>query len=138
MNPATIMQEIAERLDAIPNLRVHPHPPKTIVPPAAIVSYPERVEYDQTYGRGMTRVEGLQVWLVVGKATDRSARDALGGYVAEAGAASVKAVLEAVDGGDVWDDLHVVSVDFDVVTIASIDYMAAGFTINLTCQGGTA
>jgi hypothetical protein len=136
MNPAVIMQEIADRLDGIAGLRVFAHPPKTVTAPAAIVSYPQAVAYDQTYGRGMTRVNGLQVWLVVGKATERSARDDLGDYVAEAGPRSVKVALEAA-GADSWDDLHVESVEFDVVTIASIDYMAAGFTINLACQGGT-
>lgn len=134
MNLAPIMDEMAARLKTVGGLRVSAQPPKTIVPPAAIVSYPESINYDQTYAHGMTRVNGLKVWLVVGNVTDRSARDALASYVAESGAKSVKLALE---GGTspAWDDLHVVSVEFDVITIASVDYIAAGLTINLACQG---
>lgn len=133
-----IMDEIATRLDTIGGLRVHASPPKTIVPPAGIVSYPDDIAYDQTYGRGMTRIEALKVWLVVGSVTDRTARDKLSGYVSEVGSKSVRLALEGDLDGAPWDDLHVESVEFDTVTIAGVDYIAAGFTLNLTCQGGTA
>lgn len=136
MELAPIMDEIAERLKTIGGLRVSAQPPKTITPPAGIVSYPNTIEYDQTYGRGMTRVSGLQVWLVVGNVTDRTARDSLAAYVSDTGTKSVKLALEDEDS-EVWDDLHVESVEFDVVSIAGTEYMAAGFTINLVCQGGT-
>jgi hypothetical protein len=131
---AEIMQEVADRLDTLSGVRVHAHPPKTIVPPAAIVSYPEGVEFDQTYGRGMTSVDTLKVWVVVGNVTDRAARDKLSEYVSDQGPNSVKLCLEDYDATQ-WDDLTVASVEFDVVTIAGVDYMAAGFTINLACQG---
>jgi len=134
MNLASLMQEIATRLGTVPGLRIHAQPPKTITPPAAIVSYPESVQYDQTYGRGMTRVEALKVWLVVGIVTDRAGRDSLSEYVSDEGEKSIKLCLEDYEG-ETWDDLTVASVEFDVVTIAGVDYMAAGLTINLACQG---
>lgn len=133
MNLAPIMDEIAQRLKTIGGLRVSAQPPKSISPPAAIVSYPDSVDYDQTYGRGMTNVTGLKVWLVVGNVTDRSARDALAEYVSDTGPKSVKSALEGAAAA--WDDLHVVSAEFDVLTIAGVDYIAAGLTINLACQG---
>lgn len=131
-----IMEAVAARLQVIGGLRVHPSPPGSVVPPAAIVSYPENIAYDQTYGRGMTKIGRLQVWVVVGKVVDRAARDRLSGYVSEVEATSVKLALEA-PGDAPWDDLHVESVDFDVYTEAGVDYMAAGFNINMTLQGGT-
>lgn len=133
----SIMETIAARLKTVEGLRVHEQPPKTIVPPAGIVSYPESIDYDQTYRQGMTRVSGLKVWLVVGNVTERSTRDRLAAYVAESGEQSVKAALEAEEDGLPWDVLQVGSVEFDVITIGSVDYMAAGFSIDLACQGGT-
>ncbi|WP_433117101.1 hypothetical protein [Micromonospora sp. CA-246542] len=133
-----VMDGIARRIKDLGGLQVHAQPPKTIIPPAAVVSYPETIEYDATYGRGMDRISGLSVWLVVGKVTDRSARDALAAYAADTGAKSVKLALEDDSDEDrPWDDLHVASAEFDILTIAGIDYIAAGFTLNLACQGGT-
>ncbi len=133
MNLEPIMDEIATRLGNVGGLRVHAQPPKSISPPAAIVSYPDEIDYDQTYGRGMTNVSGLKVWLVVGNVTDRSARDQLAGYVSDTGPQSVKLALEGPSQH--WDDLRVVSAEFDVVTIAGVDYIAAGLTLDLACQG---
>lgn len=134
MNLNEVMDEVAEVLGTITGLRVFGYPPPTVSPPAGIVSYPESVDYDQTYGRGMDRINGLPVILVVGKATDRSARDKVAGWAAGSGPNSVKAVLEAHD----WDSCDVLSVTdctFDVVTIAAIDYLAAMFSLDVAGSG---
>lgn len=126
MNLKNLMDEAATVLGTITGLRVFAYPPPTVVPPAAIVSYPDAVEYDQTYGRGTDRITGLPFVLVVGKATDRAARDTVTGWVAGSGATSVKAAMEAHS----WtscDVLTVTKCSFDVVTIASVDYLAAMF-----------
>lgn len=134
MNLAKVMDEIAAKLDEISGVRVSPFPPPTISPPSGFVSYPERVEYHQTYQGGMTRVQNLPVCLVVGKATDRAARDAVTAYVAETGDQSVKYVLENGSYINLYT-LVVMSADFDVVTIAAVDYLAAIFTLDVTAPG---
>lgn len=131
-----VMEAVAARLQVVGGLRVSASPPGSVVAPAAIVSYPDKINYDQTYGRGMTSIERLQVWVVVGKVVDRSARDKLSAYVSEVGDKSIKAALES-DGDAPWDDLHVESVEFDVYTESGVDYMAAGFNLNIVLQGGT-
>lgn len=129
-----VMDEVAEALKTITGLRVFDYPPPTVVPPAGIVSYPDRIDYDQTYGRGMDRVSGLPVILVVGKATDRAAREKAAGWAAGSGPTSVKAVLEAASYSS-CDVLVVTSCTFDVVTIASVDYIAAMFELDIAGGG---
>lgn len=134
MNLNTVMDEIGQKLGAITGLRVFDYPPPTVVPPAGIVSYPERIEYDQTYGRGMDRIRALPVIIVVGKATDRAARDTAAAWAAGSGAGSVKAVLEAASYSS-CDVLVVTQCSFDVVTIAGVDYIAAMFELDIAGGG---
>jgi hypothetical protein len=74
MNLADVMDEAATVLGTITGLRVTAWPPGSVVAPAGIVSYPDRIEYDQTYGRGTDRIAGIPFVLVAGKATERPAR----------------------------------------------------------------
>lgn len=133
MNLADVMQEVADQLDTIADLRVYPHPPDTILPPVGFVSYPDDYEFDGGYGRGMDRMT-LPVVIAIGKASDWSTAERLGAYCDGSGASSVKAVVEA----GTWtacDTVRVMSVEFDVVTIAGADYMAAMFNLDVVGQG---
>ena len=132
-----VMEEIAARVRTVPGLegRTFAYPPPQIPGGVAgIVSYPERVDYDKTYGRGMDSIVGLPILIVVGQATDRGARDRVAQYAAGSGAHSVKAIVEA-DPHTAFDDLRVTSCQFDVVTIAAIDYISALFLVDIAGQG---
>jgi hypothetical protein len=134
VNLNDVMDEIGTTLGGLSGLRVFAYPPPTVVPPAGIVSYPERISYDQTYSRGMDRIERLPVILVVGKATDRSARNKAAAWAAGSGSGSVKGVLEA----HTWTSCHVLVVTectFDVVTIAGVDYISAMFSLDISGSG---
>jgi len=133
MDLASVMDEVSGRLDTIAGLRCYPYPVATVTPPAAVVSYPDTYTYDATYGRGMDRMS-LPVVLVVGKVSDRAARDTLGAYCDGSGTKSVKQVLE---GGTytAFDSLRVESIEFDVVSIAGVDYMAGVFTVDIAGSG---
>ena len=137
MDLAAVMDAVADRLATITTLRVHEQPPGRIAPPGtggvAIVSYPEDIRFDQTYGRGMDRMT-LPVVLVVGKVSDRAARTALAAFAKGSGATSVKAVLES-GTYTAFHEVTVTSVEFDVVTIAATDYMAALFSLDIAGQG---
>lgn len=129
-----VMDEIATRLDTIAGLRCTGFPPPTVTPPAGIVSYPDRVEFDATYGRGVDLIVDLPVLVVEGKATDRSARDRIAAYAAGSGARSVKAVLESGTYTS-FDEVRVKSAEFDVVTIAGIDYISVLFRLDIGGPG---
>lgn len=128
-----VMDEVAARLGTIAGLRVFPYPADSVSPPAAIVSYPEKYTFDETYGRGMDRMT-LPVVVVVGKPTDRASRDRIAQYCDGAGPASVKAAVEA--GKYVaCDTVRVTGIEFDVVTVAGTDYLAALFDLDIAGAG---
>lgn len=134
MDPNAIAEEIATVLRTIDGLDVDAYPPATITPPRGIVSYPENIMFDLTYGRGMDRIPDWPVWVVVGRVNSKTARQRIMAYAASVGAVSFKVVLEAHD----WqscDELTVKSVGFDVITIAGVDYIAAGFHLDIAGSG---
>jgi len=133
MNLAAVMDAVAARLQTVSGLRVFAYPPGSLTPPGAVVSYPETYVFDETYGRGMDRLK-LPVVVVVGKVSDRAARDQLGAFCDGSGASSVKAVLES-GTYTAFHTVRVESIEFDVVTIAAVDYMAALFDLDIAGSG---
>jgi len=134
MDLAEVMDEVADRLRLIDGLRVFAYPPDSLTPPAAVVSYPDRYVYDATYGRGMDRIEALPVVVVVGRPTDRTARNQLAAYVNSGGAKGIKTVIESGTYSS-FDSVRVAEVAFDPASIAGIEYMAAVFTLDIAGQG---
>lgn len=130
-----VMNEVGAQLDTITGLRVWDYPPNKITPPAAIVAYPDTLDFDATYGRGSDRLT-LPVLVVVGKVSDRASRRQLATYCDGAGASSIKAVLEA-GTYTAFDSIRVMRIDFDAVTIAGVDYAAALFDVDIFGQGST-
>ena len=133
MDVARVMDDIADRLDSIEGLRVHHSPPARVTPPAAVVSYPDRIEFDTTYRRGADRLT-LPVVVVIGRPSDDATREALGAYCDGSGPRSVKGVLESW-AYSALHELTVTRIEFDVVTIAAVDYMAAVFTLDVIGTG---
>jgi hypothetical protein len=131
-----VMDEIATRLRTVPGLsgRTFAYPQAKVDGLAGIVSYPDRINYDQTYGRGMDVFAAVPVFVVVGRPTDRSARDRLAGFTAGIGASSVKVALEAA-GATNWDDLQVKTCEIDVIKIGAVDYLAAMFSLDIAGRG---
>ncbi len=137
MHLANVMQQIADRLATIAGLRAFGYPPGSVTPPAAIVSYPDHIKYGETYVRGMDRMT-LSVVVMVGRPTDRSTRDLVAVYCDGAGAKSIKAVVEsgvAAGAFPAFDEVTVTGVEFDVVTMSSIDYLAAMFELDIAGKG---
>lgn len=135
MSLAAVMGELADRLDTVPLLNVYQGWPSKVVPPAAIVAYPTRIEHDQTYHgathRGPDKYE-LPVVVVVARMPDEKALPDLDGYASGSGARSVKAVLESgayttFEPGT----LHVGDAEFDVFRFAGVDYLAVVFGVSL-------
>jgi len=132
---AAVMDEMGTALETIDGLRVFPYSADRITPPAAIVAWPDEIDYDQTMSRGSDSLV-LPVWVVVGKVDARSARDALAAYLAGSGASSVKAAL---DGGTytACDSVRVAKAHVEMVTIAAVDYLAGIFDVEVTGRGGS-
>lgn len=136
-----VMDEVAAVLRGVDGLRqVHEHPiPRAAAAGAsAIVSYPEGIEFGVTYGRRFDRIVGLPVTLIVSQVTERKARDRVSTLLDPDADPAVSAVasLEA----HTWvscDDLTVTDADFDSVSLAGVDYLAAVLTCNVIGPGRT-
>lgn len=136
MDLAAVMDEIATSVATVDGLegRTFAYPPPSVTGFAGIVSYPDRIDYDLTYGRGGDTIVDLPILVVVGKATDRTARDRVAQYAAGSGPMSVKTAVETGPHTS-FDDIQVTSCEFDVVTIAAVDYISAMFRMNIVGQG---
>lgn len=133
MNLSNVMVEVAERLDTITGLRVAAQPGQKVQPPGAIVTYPESFTFDATCGRGADRAK-IHVFVLVGRATARTAREEMGEFTDGAGDRSVKAVLES----GTYTSFHTIRVEggeIDTVKEGDVDYLACDFTLDIFGAG---
>lgn len=138
MNLAEVMDELAQAIEAVPQLqgRTYAYPPDAITPPAAIVSYPDTIVFDEAYARGMDRMT-MNVWVYEGKVSDRAVKDRLGAYCNGSGPSSIKAAIEAHDY-TTCDSVRVASIEFDTTAfIAGVDHISAVFEVDVAGQGTT-
>lgn len=134
MNLASVMDELAARLRTIDGLRVTDYPPGSVSAPAGFPSYPEAIEYDATYGRGMDRIRALPVVIVFGRTTERTTRARVAEWSEGTGAASVKAILEAGQY-TTFDVIHVSECTFAEYEIGGVPYLAAMFACDIAGGG---
>jgi hypothetical protein len=128
------MDEVASVLGQITGLRVFAYPAPTLTPPAGYVSYPQSIDFDETYGRGEDDFTDLPMVLLAGEATARPTRDVVAAWASGDGPKSVKRAMEA----HTWttcDDLTVTSCEFDVETIGGVPYLAAMFKATVVGPG---
>jgi len=133
VNLAAVMDEIGDRLATIDGLRVYRYPPDDATAPAAIVSYPDRGEFDAAYGRGMDKLT-IPIVVVVAKPSARSARDRIAAYCDGSGPASIKQVLEA-GTYTTFNTIRVTEFEIHVVTVGTTDYLAAVFSAEISGKG---
>lgn len=134
MDLGAVMDEVGDQLDTIEGLRVYRYPPDNVQVPAAVVTYPETITYDETMRRGMDRYPDLAVVVMVGRVSDRASRDHIALYADGAGARSVKAVVEAHDYVS-CDSVRVTGAEFDIVKVAAVEHLAATFTLDIAGTG---
>lgn len=116
------------------NLRVPAWGVQKVSPPAALVDLPERIDYDQTYGRGCDRIRDWRIFVLVGKPEPRASQAALMAYASGTGAKSVQAAFTA----HTWvacSDAHVVWAEPDVMKFAGVDYLTVVFHVDVIGKG---
>lgn len=132
MHVAGVMDALAERLASIGDLRgrTFAYPPSALVPPAAVVGWPDEIDYDLAMVRGGWSAT-FPVLVVVGKSDVRSARNAIAAHLDGAGPKSVRAAL---DGGahTAYDAALVTKAHVEPVSIAGIEYLAAILDVAVT------
>lgn len=95
MNIAGVMDALATKARTV-YPRAYGYPVESVQPPAVVVSYPEDdITIHSTFGRGSDEAE-FPIYVVVGKSSEKPARDALSAAIAGAGnlASAVDGALE--------------------------------------------
>lgn len=134
MDLEQVAAELAAALATIEGLSVPEWGVQRVSPPAALITLPERVEYDAAYARGADEVPDWTVLVLVARPTDPESRRTIAGYAAGSGPRSVKHAIEAhtyVACGQP----RVTSAEFDVVSYAGTDYLAAIFHLAISGEG---
>lgn len=134
MNVAAVMDELKTELATITGLRAFAYPPDKVDPPAAIIGYPETIEFDVSMGRGTDHIV-FPIFLMVGRLTDRTSRDKLAPFLAGSGASSIKGVLKNAEPFVAMSSVRVAEATVEVVTMAGIDYLTAIFTVHVFGPG---
>lgn len=134
MNLDDVAAELGAALGTIAGLNVPEWGVQRVTPPFALIPLPEQVTYDATYGRGSDRIEDWPVLVLVAHPTKPEARRAVAEYADGSGPKSVKAAIEAHEY-TACDSVTVQTAEFDVVTYAGTDYLAAMFHLDITGKG---
>jgi hypothetical protein len=141
MDVTALLTEIGTRLSTIAGLRVAPVGSDTMPnPPAAVVFLPERIDYDQTYGRGLVKVNDLIVGVAIGKTSRRSAVAALSPFLSDTGAKSIKLKLDSTNAAPYANafDVQVIYSEIDYSgRMNDVDYLFALFHLNAYGPGST-
>jgi hypothetical protein len=134
MNLAAVAREIDERLAELPTLVAHylGQGRKSVTVPCSVVPLPD-VNFNQTYGRGMTRIPDWEIALLAGKVDDQNAFDRMGIYADGTGADSVIQALQSTPERPytACDVVIVKSATFDVITWQGQDFQGVLFTIDV-------
>jgi hypothetical protein len=124
-----IRKGIADNLASITNLRVSPTMLDAPRPPVAMV-YPDTIDFDLNAARGADTFTFI-VFVLVGRADDRTAQNRLDGFVA--GPNSVKAAIEADRTlGGAADTCRVTSMrNYQQVSIGETVYLGVEFEVEV-------
>lgn len=117
----------------IQGLRIFPYWAERITPPAAVVQWPDPYSYDSTFARGADEVT-LPITVMVGRLDARSSRDAVARFADGSGADSVKVAIESYEP-TAYGAARVASVAFESISVASVEYLAATFQVNIIGSG---
>lgn len=129
-----VMEEIADKLHMFTGHNIFPYPIDSVTPPAGILSYPERIEYDVTYQRGEDMFWNLPVYMVTDRVDSQDARDQVSEWTDPSSSNSVKTFLDR-ENYNSCESVQVVNATFDTMKIAGIDYLVAVFECNVSGEG---
>ena len=134
MDVQAIADELGEALKAIAGLTVPEWGVQRVSPPFALIPLPDAVTYDLTYGRGGDRIEDWPLLVLIDRPARPESRRAIAEYAAGSGPSSVKQAIED-HTYTACDPPRVTSCEFDVVSYAGTDYLAAMFHLDISGKG---
>lgn len=135
MNLEAVSVELQVALKTITGLRVYLGYEGAIQVPAAVQYLPDRLEFDQSYGRGSDKITDHPVVVFVSKASLRTAVKNVTAYAAGSGAKSVKQKIEAYSYSN-GVSVTVTRCEFDNgARVGNVDFLAALFYCTILGPG---
>lgn len=126
-----LREGLATRLATISGLRVSATIPDQPNPPQAVI-FPNRVVYDNTFGRGLDEYEFV-VLIILGRVSERTAQTSLDAYCNPTGASSVKTAIQADStlGGKAQDCRVTEMRSQSSLTVGDVTYLTAEFMVTI-------
>ncbi len=127
-----IRNEIKNNLANITSLSVYGYVPDSIEPPTAVVGVMETIDYDASMQRGADRYD-IPVYLYVSRVDAQDSQETLDGYLASAGASSVKAQIESDStlNGEAQSVRVTSASNYGVYNINNISYLGVEFIVEV-------
>lgn len=127
-----IRNEIKNNLANITSLSVYGYVPDSIEPPTAVVGVMEAIDYDASMQRGADRYD-IPVYLYVSRVDAQDSQETLDGYLASAGASSVKAQIESDStlNGEAQSVRVTSASNYGVYNINNISYLGVEFIVEV-------
>lgn len=135
MDIAAVTAALESRLKSINGLRVYGWNAAKPNPPCALISMPERI-VPRGASRGVDRIEGVTVVVVVGPPTARTSPGLLAPYISSSGPNSITAVLETGTYA-AFGVVEVKQIMINEVDLAGVAYLAGLVELTITGPGGT-
>jgi len=130
MTVSTVRDNMKTQLSSISGLRIYDTVPDSINVPAAVVGMLD-FNFDTSMNRGFDTAT-LDVILITGRMSERSAQNSLDGYLSGSGSGSIKTVLEnnkTLSGA--CQTLRVTTATSGSLQVGGIDYLAYRFRIEV-------
>ena len=127
-----IRNEIKNNLANITSLSVYGYVPDSIEPPTAVVGVMEAIDYDASMQRGADKYD-IPVYLYVSRVDAQDSQETLDGYLASAGASSVKAQIESDStlNGEAQSVRVTSASNYGVYNINNISYLGVEFIVEV-------
>lgn len=135
MDLDTAIGELGTAAGSISGLRVYPWAAGTIAPPGLLFGLPTDITPNETYGRGAMRVRDLPAFLLVSRASSRTALRSLSAYCSGAGARSLVRAWQDYAGYVQIQAISVARIEIAAVTLSDVDYLAAVFHLDIIGSG---
>jgi len=131
MTVSTVRDNMKTQLSSISGLRIYDTVPDSINVPAAVVGMLD-FNFDTSMDRGFDTAT-LDLILITGRMSERSAQNSLDGYLSGSGSGSIKTVLEnnkTLSGA--CQTLRVTTATSGSLQVGGIDYLAYRFRVLVT------
>lgn len=131
MKLGAVMAELGQALSLLPGVTVYPYAAQRVTPPAAIVSFPESIEYDTTMVRGADRMT-IPIILVSASVSADNTLATVEKFVDGSDTAThgVKTLLENYNY-TAMHSVRVMSAEFGVITLASTEFLGVTFSVDV-------